>query len=140
MAPGQQYYMMATPEEQRKQVRYFAQMNLLNLAMFSNNYKRVVRIAKILTKFDKEGLIEVDKLINGFEHTMAISVGEAQNFLITGLLVYDKIEQGRMYTRQEIETALEDLLGNVVGIAFESTMKQVEGLSIDKGKEEEDVM
>ena len=129
-----------TPEEQRRIQKYYVQMNLLNVAMFSNNFKRMIRIAKIVTKLDKKNHKNINVSVNKFRRKFSVTIEQAQNFLRTGLLRWDLVELGLRYNRVEIEEALEDLIEVVMGFAVESVTQTSGSIDIRKQDEEGDII
>jgi hypothetical protein len=118
-----------TSEESKRLRNYVIQMNLLSHLISSNNYKRMIRLSKIVVKRNGAQYKEIEGLVAEFEKRF-MAISKAQNFLMTGLLYYDI--EGDVFTRDELEDALESLMEKAVDIANEYLEGQI-GSSVESG-------
>lgn len=106
--------MPVTAEESKRFSKQYLQLNLLGFLVSSSNYKRIIRLAKIVVKRGGEHYKKIEAAVEAFE-TKYMPVEKTQNFLSTGLLWFET--EGNMYSRDELDRAMEDLIEYAVDIA-----------------------
>lgn len=118
-----------TAEESKRFSKQYLQVSLLNYLVSSSNYKRIIRLSKIIVKRHGTHYKKIVEAVDVFEKKY-MPMEKVQNFLSTGLLWFET--EGCMYSRDELDKAIEDLVEFSVDTANnhleeEMSSKDVEG-------------